>query len=327
MRTQRQSRARAILLAVLCIGGLLSTVISTPASGQTSRSLLLSLSSNRSSPTNLQGSTVAGDIYVFLSPDAGVSKTRFYIDNPTMSGTPFKTENGAPVDLGGTNSAGLAMPFDTTSLTNGSHQLSARIDLTAGGTEAVHTTFTVNNTGEPPPPPPPGDHNLMVSLAPNRSGAVNLEGQVVGDNIYVFTSPAADTKKVRFFVDDPGMNGTPFFIEKGAPFDLMGSTNNGATANPFNTLTLSEGVHNVTASITLSGQHDRGRQRELQRVQQSTFFVARSERSVVHAWTPNESDSADAQRDVESGHAKLHGDEGCIVVDSGANDRHHTADR
>jgi glucose/arabinose dehydrogenase/N-acetylneuraminic acid mutarotase len=194
---------------------------------------------------------VAGDIYVFLSPDAGVSKTRFYIDNPAMSGTPFKTENGAPVDLGGTNSAGLAMPFDTTSLTNGSHQLSARIDLTAGGTEAVHTTFTVNNTGEPPPPPPPGDHNLMVSLAPNRSGAVNLEGQVVGDNIYVFTSPAADTKKVRFFVDDPGMNGTPFFIEKGAPFDLMGSTNNGATANPFDTLTLSEGVHNVTASLTL----------------------------------------------------------------------------
>jgi hypothetical protein len=214
--------------------------------------LLLSLSSNRSSPTNLQGSTVAGDIYVFLSPDTGVSKTRFYIDDPTFTGTPYKIEKSAPLDLAGTSTGGLALPFDTTLLTNGSHQISARSELTAGGEEIVHASMTVDNDGSPPPPPPPppdSDYDLRLSLSPNRSAPVDLEGQVVEGDIYVFVAPESDLKKAQFYVDDPGTTSTPHTIEKGAPYDLGGTESSGA-AKPFDATALGQGPHNVTVILT-----------------------------------------------------------------------------
>jgi hypothetical protein len=63
-----------------------------------------------------------------------------------MTGVPFKIEMNPPWDLGGTASNGLAFPFDTTKLPNGSHSVTAAIDLTSGAT-AVASTFTVSNGG------------------------------------------------------------------------------------------------------------------------------------------------------------------------------------
>src|SRR5687767_7299223 len=61
--------------------------------------LLLSASPDRSAPLSLQGQTVSGNIYVFTSPGTGVSRVRFWIDKPSMTGTPYKTEANAPHDL------------------------------------------------------------------------------------------------------------------------------------------------------------------------------------------------------------------------------------
>ena len=45
------------------------------------------------------GATVAGNIAVFTSPTTDATQVRFWLDNPTATGTPRLTENFAPVRL------------------------------------------------------------------------------------------------------------------------------------------------------------------------------------------------------------------------------------
>ncbi|WP_284328882.1 BACON domain-containing protein [Demequina litorisediminis] len=85
-----------------------------------------------------------GDIYAFTTPAAGASQVLFYLDDPGMTGAPLQTENYSPFDFrGGTATA--ALPFDTTTLADGTHTLTARIALTAGGAEVSTATFAVAN--------------------------------------------------------------------------------------------------------------------------------------------------------------------------------------
>jgi hypothetical protein len=108
--------------------------------------LMLSSSSSRTSPVLLGGRTVSGNIYVFTVPEAGVSQVRFYVDDPSRSGTPFIVEARAPYDLAGTNTnTRLANPFNTRTLANGSHTVTAAIDRTTGGTDVITSGFTVQN--------------------------------------------------------------------------------------------------------------------------------------------------------------------------------------
>jgi len=141
---------RAFLVSALALGMSASGIaavlveVSTAPAAAASYDLLASSSSNRSNPTPLAGRTVADTIYAFTSPSSGVVRVRFYLDDPTMSGTPRKVENTAPHDFaGGTVETGN--PFDTATLSNGSHTIIAAVDLTAGGTEVVSSTFTVAN--------------------------------------------------------------------------------------------------------------------------------------------------------------------------------------
>jgi hypothetical protein len=220
--------------------------------GQTAAfDLQVSTSPDRSSPTPLAGATVAGDIHVFTSPDTGTSRVRFWLDDPGMSGAPDKVETRGPWDFAGSASNGSANPSDTTRIPDGTHSITAEITLSAGGTEVVTSQFTVANGGGDPPPPPPSDHTLVVSTSPDRSSPVPLAGQSVADDIYVFTNPATGTSQVRFWLDDPGMTGSPDKVEKGGPWDFAGSASNGS-ANPYDTTRIPDGTHSITAEITLS---------------------------------------------------------------------------
>ena len=111
--------------------------------------LQISTAADRSNPDPLQGATVSGTAYVFLSPEtADIDQVVFFLDDPTMSGAPFRTEGNAPYDFAGGPSGGAtANGFDTTTLANGSHTISARVDLVGGGTEQAAATFTVSNAG------------------------------------------------------------------------------------------------------------------------------------------------------------------------------------
>ncbi len=92
----------------------------------------------------LEGRTLAGDVFIFTSPDDEVSRVDFYID-----GVFVKRENTAPFDLAGTDTGDptrSALPYDTTQLSNGIHTVSTTL-RTEFGEETATASFTVDNPG------------------------------------------------------------------------------------------------------------------------------------------------------------------------------------
>jgi hypothetical protein len=129
-------------LLLLCVGVALWLILSNPATASM-HNLLVSDSANRSNPVSLSGQAVSGNIYVYTGPDTGIAQVSFYLDDPTMSGSPHQVERYAPYDFAGGNAA-TALPLDTTQLASGSHTVTALIALSGGGSEIVQGTFTVS---------------------------------------------------------------------------------------------------------------------------------------------------------------------------------------
>jgi subtilisin family serine protease len=227
-----------------------SADLSFKTAAASSYDLSLSTSANRSSASPLQGQTVAGTIYVFVSPATGVTQTRFWLDNPQMTGSPIKTEWTAPWDFAGTASNGDANPYSTTALANGSHTISVAIDKTGGGTDIVSATFSVANSA--PPPPPPSAFSLQVSSSADRSAPAALDGKTVSGTIYVFVGPASGVTQVRFYLDNPQRTGTPTKTEYAAAWDFAGTASSG-NANPYSTTALANGTHTISVAIDKSG--------------------------------------------------------------------------
>jgi hypothetical protein len=137
-------RGLALGMSVSGITAVLAA-FSTPVDAQTSTySVLVSSSADRSNPSPLAGKTVSGNIYAFTSPGTGASRVRFYLDDPNMSGTPRQVESTAPHDFAG-GTVSTANPFDTRTLADGSHTITAAVEKTGGGTDVLHASFTVSN--------------------------------------------------------------------------------------------------------------------------------------------------------------------------------------
>ncbi len=96
-----------------------------------------------------------------------------------------------------------------------------------------------------------GTYALLVSSSSDRSNPTPLAGMTVSGNIYAFTSPATGVYRVRFYLDDPNMSGTPRQIERSAPHDFAGGTV--STANAFDTRKVSNGSHTITAAVEKTG--------------------------------------------------------------------------
>jgi hypothetical protein len=103
--------------------------------------IMISVSANRANPVPLAGRPVSGSIYVFVAPESGASRVRFWLDNPAMTGTPRQSEGNPPWDFAG-GTVTTANPFDASSLSPGTHTISALIDLVGGGTVPIHASFT-----------------------------------------------------------------------------------------------------------------------------------------------------------------------------------------
>lgn len=136
--------------------------------------LLLSTHPDHSNAVKLSGQTVSGDVYIFLDPEAYVSQVVFSIDGSTHN-----TENYAPYDLGA--------PFDTRTLSNGTHTISARITDQNAAVQNVSVVCTVANTvtEEPDPitnPTPLQAASLQIDQpSPISEGqAIVLQGVVEG---------------------------------------------------------------------------------------------------------------------------------------------------
>ncbi len=109
--------------------------------GEVQHELMLSQSPARSFSSMLDSQTVFGDIYVFLSPEADVATVSFLLDGVLQT-----VEGTAPFDFNGAFPDSTPIPLDTTTLTEGLHNITANLQLVGGATKPVTADFTVNNT-------------------------------------------------------------------------------------------------------------------------------------------------------------------------------------
>lgn len=181
-----------------------SMVLTAPV--VTSFAVNLSLQPDRSTPVPLDGSSVTGSIYVFVTPTTAATAVRFHLDDPTASGTPLRTETGAPFDLAGTAANGTANPFSTSSLSPGTHTVTASIDRTAaagGGTVLVTAQFTVQaqQVGAFVLSP------TTLSLSGSQGGGPSSTSLSVGRDLG--PGPFAITSNVAWLVASPSSGTTP----------------------------------------------------------------------------------------------------------------------
>jgi N-acetylneuraminic acid mutarotase/glucose/arabinose dehydrogenase len=105
----------------------------------------LSTSADRSGSVPLSGQFVAGDVFVFISPQIGIRRVLFYLDDPTLLGLPRQIEQLSPYDFTGTAADGSAKPEDTTLLPDGQHVITAVVERTGGGIEVANGEIIVAN--------------------------------------------------------------------------------------------------------------------------------------------------------------------------------------
>jgi hypothetical protein len=137
------------LALVLGVSGVEST------SASTSSRLAMSLNPDRSNAARLDGSTVKGKIYVFVRDARTLTKVEFYLDSTWLTAPPTRTDTIPPFDFAGTAANGTALPYDTTTLVDGSHRIRAVLTWSSGAIASRRADFTVNNDGVTTPTTPP----------------------------------------------------------------------------------------------------------------------------------------------------------------------------
>ena len=220
----------AVVLALLAS----SLLVTAPASGQTSTyNLLVSSSPDRSAPLTLDGRAVSGAIYVFVAPESGIKKVRFWVDDLQRLGPVYKEEGGAPWDLAGTHKNGVAaLPFDTSTLGNGTHNVTAVVGLLAGGSETLSADFTVG----PPEPEEPG-----LTLSPGQLSFTVEPGEDTSAPVAVGTTNDG-TPLVTLSDDAPWLSLSPATIA--APGSVTAQVNSDA---------LDDGVYNANITAQAAG--------------------------------------------------------------------------
>jgi hypothetical protein len=92
---------------------------------------------------------------------------------------------------------------------------------------------------------------LAVSLNPDRSNAVRLDGETVKGRIYVFVRNSETLDKVDFYLDSKRRTKPPVQTETDPPFDFAGTADDG-TAVAYDTTKLADGSHNIRVVLTWS---------------------------------------------------------------------------
>jgi len=103
--------------------------------------IAVSTSPLRTSPVPLHAQPIRGSLYVFLAPlDPNIVEVRWYIDQTDIV---VSTTTTAPYDLFGTRA------WDTTTLPDGTHRVSALLSFSDGTTGSVDATVFIRNTAAP----------------------------------------------------------------------------------------------------------------------------------------------------------------------------------
>lgn len=130
-----------LALATVAAGVVLLTIGGSAAGAQSDHELAVSENSNRSNASELSGANVEDDIFVFVTPEAGIDNVQFFLDG---SNSVFQIEQHAPYDFAGT-SGSTANAFDVDDLSDGAHNIRAQITLNNGDVVNVDSSFTVGD--------------------------------------------------------------------------------------------------------------------------------------------------------------------------------------
>jgi parallel beta-helix repeat protein len=84
--------------------------------------------------------TLSGNAYIFVPVVTGISRVVFSLD-----GAVRQTENLVPWDFAGTAADGTAIAFDTTTVANGAHTVSASVTYTSGATTTLTAGVGIAN--------------------------------------------------------------------------------------------------------------------------------------------------------------------------------------
>jgi hypothetical protein len=90
--------------------------------------------------------------------------------------------------------------------------------------------------------------SLAVSLSPDRTNAVRLDGSTVKGKIYVFVKNSGTPDNVDFYLDRRSRTTPPVRTETDPPFDFAGTAADGA-ALPYDTTNLADGSHTIRAVL------------------------------------------------------------------------------
>jgi Right handed beta helix region len=93
--------------------------------------------------------------------------------------------------------------------------------------------------------------SLALSLNPDRSNAMRLDGSTVKGKIYVFVRNSKTLDKVDFYLDNSSRSTPPVRTDTDPPFDFAGTAEDG-TAVPYDTTKLADGSHSISAVLTWS---------------------------------------------------------------------------
>lgn len=110
--------------------------------------IMVSTSSDRSSPVPLAGANLSDNAYIFVSPNQDIKLVNFFYDTDDLSSTPYQIEDEIYYDFETTideNPDLLARPFDTTTQTEGAHFIIVEIVHPDGSISTLRSDFTIDN--------------------------------------------------------------------------------------------------------------------------------------------------------------------------------------
>lgn len=254
------------------------------ASGSSaSARLLLGVPVSQAVP--LAGEVVAGAVLIHVEASRSVASVAFYLDDPSMKGSPRQVERVYTYDFAGTwGSPPVRKPFDTRTIADGGHTVTAKVTYKAGNVDVLQADFEVANQAPASPPPPPpappaasppppaappptprpepapptssqgggSSANAALLLGVPVSNAVPLDGQVVRGDVFIHVESSQPVDRVAFFLDDPTRKGAPRQTERVSPYDFAGTWGSPPARSPFDTSTVADGWHTVTAAVTYS---------------------------------------------------------------------------
>ncbi len=157
--------------------------------------LFVSQQNNRGNPVPLNGIAVQDLAYIFVSPETGISRVDFYLDDEQMTRPPIQIENLAPFDFAGTAAGNTANPFSTAILTDGSHTITAAITPKSGPMEIETISFTVQNE-------PVAEPVSASAASDNETDATEIRGQAWELSLFLEASSHVVTMGQNFQATD-----------------------------------------------------------------------------------------------------------------------------